>query len=811
MRRFILVILFLMLACFAYAQQTDQDFYLYKIDPEQDEIVPPESDYTLFYRLGQRQDDLYTEITDYRFSFAGMARRGYAFYERGAWLDGITMQRGEVPILRRLAFDRSVSGGITPNHNFSSLAAGSDNFSMMQRVPPQAVNVGTFFSGRGYLGGVRATLHSIMPHDWNLSLYAMARGGNDLYADGVFNNSVDVALRFGKYFYNDAMLSILLLARIGERGLRSGSVQEAFTLIGNNLYNPNWGYQSNQIRNSRTRRDCLPFAMASFACNVGPTTRMTLSVGGRYGEQSYSTLGWYGAMTPRPDNYRFLPSYYLDEQVASVVAQEWRERNERYTQVDWDELYFQNRMSSDGAAYAVEDRVERLAETEFSLRFKREAIGLSISYGLRGAYRSSRNFKRMNDLLGAAYLDDIDYYLLDDDTFSRNLQNNLREPNKRVREGDIFSYDYSLVEMMLAAEAAIEYRVKHWTINAQLQAGEQLMYRRGFYEKEIYAGNESYGRSRRENFAPYVFKAVVWYNFSLLHMVNVGVMAAKRSPKVRDIFLNPEYNNRIVDNPQAESHFASELNYKYGFDKGSLNFSAYVVSTQNQSQTMRAYDDLSAEFCDVVISDLATLRYGAELSTEIKFTKHLTASLAASAARYRYANNPVLTHYADVDNTVVCSSSESYVKDCRLGGAPQFSGVVSLDYITYRGWAASCSLQAVADRYVDVSFIRRTERVARQASASEEIYRDFMHQQRLADAATVDISLSRWFNIRRSRLSFTLSVRNLLGRDDIVYGGYEQSRIRNYMSGSQRVYAPQENVITYSYPRTWYGVVSWKF
>ena len=224
-------------------------------------------------------------------------------------------------------------------------------------------------------------------------------------------------------------------------------------------------------------------------------------------------------------------------------------------------------MASDGAAYAVEDRVERLAETEFSLRFKREAIGLSISYGLRGAYRSSRNFKRMNDLLGAAYLDDIDYYLLDDDTFSRNLQNNLREPNKRVREGDIFSYDYSLVEMMLAAEAAIEYRVKHWTINAQLQAGEQLMYRRGFYEKEIYAGNESYGRSRRENFAPYVFKAVVWYNFSLLHMVNVGVMAAKRSPKVRDIFLNPEYNNRIVDNPQAESHFASELNYKYGFDK----------------------------------------------------------------------------------------------------------------------------------------------------------------------------------------------------------------------------------------------------
>ena len=98
------------------------------------------------------------------------------------------------------------------------------------------------------------------------------------------------------------------------------------------------------------------------------------------------------------------------------------------------------------------------------------------------------------------------------------------------------------------------------------------------------------------------------------------------------------------------------------------------------------------------------------------------------------------------------------------------SGSAELTYLNYRGWAASVGAQVAALRYVDPSPIRRTERVALQASASEEIFHDFMNQQRLNDAVTVDASVSRWFNIGHSRLSLTLSVKNLLGMKDIVYG-----------------------------------------
>ena len=139
------------------------------------------------------------------------------------------------------------------------------------------------------------------------------------------------------------------------------------------------------------------------------------------------------------------------------------------------------------------------------------------------------------------------------------------------------------------------------------------------------------------------------------------------------------------------------------------------------------------------------------------------------------------------------------------------TSTIGLEYMTYRGWAVSCSAQVAALRYVDASVIRRTERVARQASVSEEIYHSFLAQRRLNDAFTLDASVSRWFNIREHRLSLTLSVRNLLGRDDIIYSGYESSRIRHYMSGGNHVYMPQDDILTYAYPRTFYGVISWKF
>jgi len=795
----------------ARAQETD-DYMRYKIEADEAVREAVESDTLLFYRAVQNSRDLFDEITAYRFSNTAFARRGMSYAERAAVLDGIEVRRLDLPVLRRLGLAEHRYSGVAHGRVATGGMAGADEFATAEGVPVQGVNIGIFFSGRGYLGGARAAVNAVMRRGWSMSAYVAGRGGDDLYVKGVYNDGVDGGLRLTKEFSSGGVLALVGAVTVSERGLRSGSVREAFELTGDRMYNPSWGRQEGRVRNSRVRRDGEPLVTVSYSDEIWGHTSYMLSAGGRFGLRRYSSLGWYDAMTPMPDNYRYLPSFFADGAVAAAVGEEWRRGNEECTQINWTELYRENRLSARGAVYALDDRVERAARAEAVVRFRTElGQDLVISYGVRGSWNAPRRYRQMRDMMGAAYLIDLDYYLADDDTYSNKLQNDLRHPDRRVGDGDRFSYDYSLIDRRLSADARFEYRSDRWNVDVAAEVGSEAVYRCGHYEKELFAGGGSYGRSSTERFAPYAVKFGAGYVFSPRHYLSAAAFAAAKAPDAEDLFLNPQYNNRMADDRAAEKRWGVEAGYRYSSPAADMVITLYASSTRNGRRTFRTYDDLSGEYCDVDVSRIGTLSYGAEFAAEVHLSRRLRADFAASAGRYLYSGNPLVTHYRDTDNEVVSLRSESLMGDCTVGGAPQLCGTAAITYLDYKGWAATCSVQAVASRYVDPSFVRRTERVARQASVSEEIYRRFVDQQRLDDAVTVDASVSRWFRVGQSRIVATLSVRNLLGNRDIVRNGYEPSRIRRRTVGAQTVYVPHEDVITYAYPRTYYCVLSWKF
>ena len=811
MRNWLSLIFAILMVCRASSQELYDDYRLYKLFADEREEHIISSDTLLFYRLQQNPSDIFDDITAYRFSFVEFARRGQFYQDRKALIDGVELRHQNLSMLRRVVVsEQSFSGLGFGSGQMGSLGSGMELYSTRQAVPIDGANIGLFFSGKGYLGGARATAHFTHRNGWSSSLHTTLKGGDDLYVKGVYNNALDLALRLSKHYESGASLSLVVLSTLSDRGLRSGTTEEAFRLTGNKLYNPTWGRQSAKVRNSRTRQDRVPFAVLSYQQPLGISTQMSLSLAGDYGTRKYSSLGWYGAMTPRPDNYRYLPSYYGSEVVASQIEKAWREGDERYTQVDWSELYAQNKISNQGAIYALEGHVERIAKAQAALNFTTDlSQNLTLDYGVRLKVNDSRNYKQMEDLLGALYLRDIDYYLMDDDTYSLNYQNDLRHPNRKVQEGDRFSYDYSLKNYLLSADLLIHYRTDRWLWDVGLSVAEQRISRRGYFEKEIYSGSGSFGSSATAKFTPYTVKTTLGYSFSPKHYLNVGVALSDVAPEAKDIFLNPQYNNRLVDNPEAEHHFGAEATYRFSSPNAQFVVMAYMFSKRNQRQAFRAYDDLSATYCDVVVEGIGQLFYGVESAGKISLSRSLELALSASVGEYIYSVNPTLTHYDDRNGSVV-SRSVSYMANCHVGGAPELSASAQITYFAYRGWVASCGVQAVAMRYVDPSPIRRTERVAQQASVSTEIYRSLISQARLSDAVTLDASLSRWFNVGRSRLSATLSVRNLLGNRSIEYSGYEQSRIRNYQSGANRVYLPMDDVVMYSYPRTFYAVISWK-
>lgn len=809
MRYIVLTISALLIYSFASAQESNDDYLDFKLQAEDISQAVIESDTLLFYRILHQPTDLYGDISAYNFSFVEFARRGNPFYLTPIILDGITVRSSNMATLRYLGLQQQNQGGITADSYGS--ASGIYRYSSTAGTPLSAANASLFFSGRGYLGGVRASVHHFMQEGWSMSAYLSAKGGNGLYIDGVSHNSIDAGVRIGKEFVSGNVLNIITTTTLSKRGLRTGSTEEAFRLIGDKLYNPSWGYQQGEVRNSRNRRDCIPFIMATYLTSLGHNTSLQLSVGGDWGKTKNSALGWYGASTPRPDNYRLMPSYYTDEQIASAVEAVWRANDSHYTQINWQELYTINDMGNGDARYAMEQRVSRIAHAELVAEAT-STLGdnITLHYGVRGEISSTRNYKQMDDLMGADYLTDIDYYLMDDDSYSLNLQNNLRNPNRQITEGDRFGYDYTLAEQELKLFVEAEYRTDRWHFALYGTVGSHTIKRHGHFEKEIFAGEKSYGPSAKVTFSPYMLKLRTGYALSAQHHFDIALMLNKRAPYAPYIFLNPQYNNRIIDNPKEENLFAADVVYKFHSSKIDLTASLFLTAESDATNTIRAYDDLSATFSDIVTSEIATLSYGVELAAEIRLSRKFRGEISLGAGNYIYSNNPTVTTYADTDNTLI-SRSTSHMKSCHRGGVPHISSSASITYLDYRGWAISAGVNIAALRYADPAFVRRTDRVALQSTSSQEIYDEFMAQNSLGNACTVDASISRWFNFGDKRLSLTLSVKNLLGKEDIVYGGYESSRIRHYTSGGHRIYRPQDDIISYAYPRTFYFVATMRF
>ena len=558
------------------AQEPLDNYYPYNPSDYEEEYRPMlRPDSTLFYRGIALAEDLYGRNSDFRFPFVRYRRRGLPWDTEQTRLHGIELGYGHRTALGNLGAGEYRTSGL----HMADAEGGSINGSREMRLPEEESapwhRASATFAGRNYLFGARLAAGRALGNGWSGAASVHYRTGRDMHVEGVFTDALSVGVRAAKRFGEGHSLALLLIASPSMRGLRSSSTEEAFALTGDPLYNPAWGYQDGKVRNSRVRREFVPLPAAVNRRMHGTATRLEASLGAEYGCQSYSSLGWYNARTPQPDNYRYMPSYTGDR----ASEQAWRNNDPRYTQIDWDGLIARNRMADGEAVYALEDRVTRTARMQLDLRLTTEMDErLTLRYGLHIDLDNRRNYKRMRDLLGARYLTDIDQYLVDDDTYSNLLQNDLRHPNRRIGEGDRFGYDYALTTRSVRAHLDAEYRTDRLTARLHASLGHDTRFRRGYYEKELFAGRNSYGLSRESTFTPYLLKGQVGWAFSPRSYLEVVLATGARPPEAEALFLQPQYNNRRVNDIGEEHIHAAELNYRRMGRYLSFQATLYVVA-----------------------------------------------------------------------------------------------------------------------------------------------------------------------------------------------------------------------------------------
>lgn len=816
----------------AYGQQTTSEYTddyeeTYRPMAYDPEIVLDNSLFNISLRAEQ---DVFSRLSNFNFSVVRYRRRGYEAQDERYFLNGIDLGDGisgrpyynVVSALQRVKANRYAVFGIDPVYNPGAPGRRVDTEIRPSKLPKGGA-VAWAATDRNYLFATKANATG--------DFYSASLGyrwGRDVHVGGVFSQETVAALSLEKQFgakstlgaHRKHTLSLFALAAPSVRGLRSAATEECFSLSEDELYNPSWGeWEDGRQRNSRVRRSFQPLVNLLYSGELSAKYTLTASVACLFGESSQSALTWFDAQNPYPDYYRKLPSwfadepsYYENESTKEQLKALWKSADPRVTGIDWQEMARQNLETDGKSIYMLEDRVERTNNYQFAASVEGSpGARVRVVYDLRARWDATEYFKRAKDLLGGEYVSNVDQYLIDDLYYGDKIENDVAHRGRRVYKGDKFGYDYTIRRTELGAGVRIGYNPGKFRLASSLGIGTVSLGRTGYYEKEMFEGERSLGRSRTLDFPVYDLSASAEYAFSPLHAVSASFASSRRAPLFRSVFVNPNYRNDLIDNPQAVSAMSFEANWHSTWRTVKLLVAGYYTATAGESEMRSYYDDVAALFCDINLRGISKLYYGIEVSGEVLLTPRLTLSAAFAAGSHTYDSNPVAAISGNADGAPKASGQTAYLKGYALGGSPQTVASGELSYRGARGWIANLSVNYMADNYIFINPVRRMNRIGLLAS-SPEVFAQLTTQERFPEAFVLNISGVKFFTLRDNhRLSVFASVNNLLDTRGIRYSGYEQMRLRRSGSGINATYVPFDSKYTNAYGRTVYCSVTYSF
>lgn len=223
----------------------------------------------------------------------------------------------------------------------------------------------------------------ILKNGWAITLSASSRYGNEVNTKGTYFNASAFYLSIDKRLNDKHLFSFTGFVAPTEKALASAATLETYRLSNDHFYNSLWGYQNGQKRNASVSRTQRPMFLLSH--HFKPNTKKQVSSTLFYtsGKTGITGLNFNNAPNPKPDYYKYLPSYfYLQGNIAAgnILTEEWQhEVNTR--QINWHKLIATNKANlftlpaqvgtqantdETRARYIVENRIERVSHVGFN-------------------------------------------------------------------------------------------------------------------------------------------------------------------------------------------------------------------------------------------------------------------------------------------------------------------------------------------------------------------------------------------------------------------------------------------------------------
>lgn len=749
-------------------------------------------------------DDVYYNAANYDFQPMRFRIRGYDSKYTETYINGISFND-----LARGRFNYSTLGGMSRAFRDKTTALGlsAANFGFGNIGGATDINTTASHYAPGFNGSVAYTNSNYMlramalystglnKNGWAFTMSAIGRYAKEGVIDGTFYNSFGLFASLEKVFNEKHSLNLTAWGAPTQRATNSATYLEAYNLADNYLYNPNWGYQDGKKRSSKIVETFDPTAVFNWLWKPKKGTTLNTGLAFRSVHYSTSALNWYNAADPRPDYYRYLPSYFMDNgqptEASELYTDLWR-NNESFRQIKWDELYQANYLNNiygrggnpnnHSSTYILENRHSNQINLVLnSVLNHRLNDHMTLQAGASVNYTRAHYYKTIRDLLGGEYWLDIDQYSERDfPSDPEKLQNDLRNPSRHVGKDDVFGYDYYINAIHTNFWIQNQITLPQWDINYGLKLGFTQFQRDGKMQNGR-APKNSYGKGETHRFDTGALKAGATYKIDGRNFISAHVGYETQAPLFEYAYISPRIKDTAIEGLTPERILTGDISYAWSYRRFRGAITGFWTEMFDQTERTSFYDDQYSTFMNYVLKGVHTRYKGVEIGAAFKITPSVTLSAAATFARYQYKNRPKGTRSYEngmrPDTTQVV-----YLKNFYIGGTPQTAVNVGIDWAAPKSWFFNVNASWMGDAYVNLSPIRHEAlpNLWEKYPSYEELEAkmdELGEQDKLRDAFVVNASIGKLVYINRKvSMNFNLNVDNILNNRKIQTYAYQQGR-----------------------------------
>lgn len=685
---------------------------------------------------------------------------------------------------------------------------------------------------------------------WAFVVSASRRWAQEGYFEGTDYSANSLFASVEKKFNDKHSLGFTSIWAKNRRGKTSPNTEEVNDLKGFK-YNSYWGYQNGRKRNSRDKDIEEPINMLTHYWKMSDNTNLTTTVSYQEGHIGNSRLDYQTANSPDPTYYRNLPSYYLNSPLYYVpgvdgngnpiltnpAADDARANFLADGQINWDAMYRANTnpiFDASGneigrapakSVYALyEDRTDDKLWAANSIFSTKLSDNIFMNGGVTFKKLKSQNYQLLTDLLGGLYFEDKDPF------YSGSAsQSDLNNPNRTVGVGEAYGYKYNLLATTFDAFTQFKFTYKKFDFYLAETFARSEYQREGKYKNGIYATN-SFGKSKSVVFENFGFKGGMTYKVNGRNYLDFNGAYYTKAPNLRNTFSNARLNNNITPDLTSEGVMSADASYIIKAPKFKARLTGYYSKIVNSTKLAFYYgeglfeaDDVGDGNEDSFISEIVTgitkKNIGGEFGFEYQVTSTIKVTGAAAYGEYKYDNNPNLKVNDDAqavngNTNPITDFGHTYLKGYRVAGVPQQAYSIGLEYRDPKFWWIGANANYLADTYIDISSILRTQNFVVEdpatgvgyEGATPEAVKNALRQEKFDPITLVNLVGGKSWKVGNDTFGFFASLNNVF---DVKYktGGFEQSRkatFPEYTADNANGTPSFGNKYFYGYGRTYF-------